>query len=147
MCFVMGDRRGFISMKATGLEAMSPRNLHSETWAVCAKHRTFESRSILKSIRLTRSTIILNAPGTGPLGLLRVCHAEDEDPVARLKSVLAGHPPVRQGAWPPGEDRSVDWSRFLSMIRATDWSAHQLHVEQVDDWDVLPIETPMVSSG
>lgn len=94
----------------------------------------------MKSVRLTRSTIILNAPGTGPLGLLRVCHAEDEDPVARLKNVLAGLPPMGHEARQLGETRPVDWTELMTLIRRTDWSAHQLHVEHVDQWDVLPIE-------
>jgi hypothetical protein len=94
----------------------------------------------MKSIRLTRSTIVLNAPGTGPLGLLRVCHAEDEDPVVRLKSVLAGLPRMDHEAAPLREARSVNWSQVMSLIKNTDWSAHQLYVEHVDRWDVLPIE-------
>jgi hypothetical protein len=94
----------------------------------------------MNSIRLTRSTIVLNAPGTGPLGLLRVCHAENEDPVARLKSVLAGLPPMGHEAAPLREARSVNWSQVMSLIKNTDWSAHQLYVEHVDQWDVLPIE-------
>ncbi len=94
----------------------------------------------MKTYRLTRSTIVLNVPGTGPLGLLRVCHAEGEDPVARLRSVLAGLPPVGHRAAPPREARSVNWSQVMSVIKSTDWSAHQMRIEHVENWDVLPIE-------
>lgn len=100
----------------------------------------------MKNIRLTRSTIVLNAPGTGPLGLLRVCHAEDEDPVARLKSVLPGLPTMGHEAAPLGEAHSVHWSQVMSLIKNTDWSAHQLFVEHIDQWDVLPIEATIGES-
>lgn len=94
----------------------------------------------MNSIRLTRSTIVLNAPGTGPLGLLRVCHAEGEDPVARLKNALAGLPHKGHKAMQSGETGTLRWAELMSLIHSTDWSAHQLYVEHVDHWDVLPIE-------
>jgi hypothetical protein len=94
----------------------------------------------MKGNRLTRSTIVLNVPGTGPLGLLRVCHAEGEDPVAHLKNALAGLPHKGHEAAQSGEAGTVNWPQLMSLIKSTDWSAHQLYVEHVDHWDVLPIE-------
>ena len=100
----------------------------------------------MKSNRLTRSIIVLNAAGNGPLSLLRVCHAEGEDPVARLRNALAGLPHKGHDAVQSGEAGTVNWSQLMSLIKSTDWSAHQMHVEHVDHWDVLPIEASIGES-
>ena len=97
----------------------------------------------MKTTRLTRSTIVLNAPETGPLALLRVCHAEGEDPVARLKKALASLPHQGHNAGASGGAGTAQWAQLRSLIQSTDWSAHQLHVEHVDHWDVLPIESSL----
>ena len=100
----------------------------------------------MKSNRLTRSIIVLNAAGNGPLGLLRVCHAEGEDPVARLRNALAGLPHKGHDAVQSGEAGTVNWSQLMSLIKSTDWSAHRMYVEHVDHWDVLPIEASIGES-
>ena len=100
----------------------------------------------MKTNRLTRSTIVLNVPGTGPLGILRVCHAEGEDPIPRLRNALAGSPRRGHEAAQSGGAGTVSWSRLMSVIRSTDWSAHQMHIEHVDQWDVLPIEASIEKS-
>jgi hypothetical protein len=54
-------------------------------------------------------------------------------------AALAGLPHKGHEAAQSGEAGTVDWSRLISVIKSTDWSAHQMYVEHVSHWDVLSI--------
>lgn len=95
----------------------------------------------MKTTRLTKSTIVLNAPGSGPLGLLVVSHPEGEDPVARLRDVLGGSPRSGPEAVHAGGVSMPTWPQLASLIKSTDWSAHQLYIAGVESWSVLPVAT------